>query len=320
MCHENSLNMIDRVDNSCFLGLQSGNKKRKPVLCVHGWLDNAGSFETLVPLLNHKDYYYVAIDLPGHGTSSHIPVGAVYNFFLYVRSLYYVIKHFKWQSVTLMGHSLGSKICILYASFFPHDVLALILLDTSNLYLPGTDFYYTAMSQNLHVNTKYEAKGTTYFKKSYSYKELLTKLLVGYNGAINEKSAKILQKRNLWYDEKEEKYYSNRDTRLQYLDVITIEQEKVVMSKIECKVYLLRAVSHQNDYLPRIADLIPDVTVAGVYGTHHVHLNDPDVVSSHLNDWLDEIRNIEQKEINDTEPQVKLPKNWTEKGTKLSKL
>ena len=52
--------------------LQVGPRDAPPVLMVHGWLDNCYSF---VPLLTQLplDKRYIAIDLPGHGHSDHIP-------------------------------------------------------------------------------------------------------------------------------------------------------------------------------------------------------------------------------------------------------
>ena len=46
-----------------------------PVLAVHGWLDNASSFQFLAPLLPQA--HIVAVDLPGCGLSSHRAPGAL---------------------------------------------------------------------------------------------------------------------------------------------------------------------------------------------------------------------------------------------------
>ncbi|KAH0616824.1 hypothetical protein JD844_028238 [Phrynosoma platyrhinos] len=54
-----------------------GSPQSRPVLCLHGWLDNANTFSKLIPLLP-KDCYYMAIDFAGHGLSSHRPVGCPY--------------------------------------------------------------------------------------------------------------------------------------------------------------------------------------------------------------------------------------------------
>lgn len=38
----------------------------QPILMIHAWQDNAGSFDPLLPLLP-SNFSYLAIDLPGHG-------------------------------------------------------------------------------------------------------------------------------------------------------------------------------------------------------------------------------------------------------------
>uniref|UniRef100_A0A8C6QDY1 Serine hydrolase-like n=1 Tax=Nannospalax galili TaxID=1026970 RepID=A0A8C6QDY1_NANGA len=55
-----------------------GLPEEPPVLCLHGWLDNANSFDRLIPLLP-EDFHYVAMGFGGHGLSSHYSPGFPYH-------------------------------------------------------------------------------------------------------------------------------------------------------------------------------------------------------------------------------------------------
>ncbi|GBP10884.1 Serine hydrolase-like protein [Eumeta japonica] len=65
-----------------------GNDQQRPILALHGWQDNAGTWDTLIPLLP-KEYSFLAIDFPGHGQSSWYPPG--------------------WQSLTRLRTAFGDK-------------------------------------------------------------------------------------------------------------------------------------------------------------------------------------------------------------------
>lgn len=67
---------------------------------VHGWQDNAGSFDTLIPLLP-SNFSYLAIDLPGHGLSSHSPIGAYYRYVDFVPQLERIRQAYKWKQLQL---------------------------------------------------------------------------------------------------------------------------------------------------------------------------------------------------------------------------
>ena len=58
-----------------------GSLKDHSIKCIamHGYMDNAGTFDRLIPLLPDQ-FYVVAIDLPGHGFSSHVPYGEYCNY------------------------------------------------------------------------------------------------------------------------------------------------------------------------------------------------------------------------------------------------
>lgn len=104
-----------------------GPEDGRPVLALHGWLDNAGSFDALAPLLG--GVHLVALDLPGHGRSEHRPPGAAYHLTDYVLDAAAAADRLGWERYAVMGHSLGGGIGMLLAASLPAEVERLVLLD-----------------------------------------------------------------------------------------------------------------------------------------------------------------------------------------------
>ncbi|XP_077770373.1 serine hydrolase-like protein 2 isoform X3 [Canis aureus] len=86
-----------------------GSQQGSPVLCLHGWLDNANSFDRLIPLLP-KDFHYVAMDFGGHGLSSHYYLGVPYCQENFVNEIGRVVAALKWKRFSLLSHSFGGII------------------------------------------------------------------------------------------------------------------------------------------------------------------------------------------------------------------
>jgi pimeloyl-ACP methyl ester carboxylesterase len=105
-----------------------GDRSARPLLAVHGWLDNAGSFDPLAPLLA-ADRHVVAIDLRGHGRSTHLPPGGWSYYVDYFDDLHAVFDHFGWQRADLIGHSLGGTLASLFAAIYPERVDDLVLIE-----------------------------------------------------------------------------------------------------------------------------------------------------------------------------------------------
>jgi hypothetical protein len=74
----------------------------QPVLGLHGLEDNANSFATLVPLLDVPSF--LAIDMMGHGLSSHFPAVGPYHLLDFVVLVRRIAEHFKWTKLTLIGN------------------------------------------------------------------------------------------------------------------------------------------------------------------------------------------------------------------------
>jgi len=78
--------MTFTIPNRKIAALSNGQTGKPLLLMVHGWLDNSASFTKLIPLLN--EFHVIAIDLPGHGKSSHRSADAHYHLLDYVHDLH----------------------------------------------------------------------------------------------------------------------------------------------------------------------------------------------------------------------------------------
>lgn len=114
----------------------------KRILALHGWMDNSGSFDTLIPKLKHDDgLYIVALDLPGHGKSSQLPPGSSYSDLTILMEVRRFLVQLDWiqsneshktfnkKKFSIVGHSLGAGVGLYYASLYPDEVDEVILLD-----------------------------------------------------------------------------------------------------------------------------------------------------------------------------------------------
>jgi pimeloyl-ACP methyl ester carboxylesterase len=102
----------------------------RKLLCLHGWLDNAASFDRICPILIATlSIHIVALDFCGHGLSSHRPKMQAYTHadrVILVRSF---VQSLGWTNFVLMGHSMGANVAVLFAGAFPELVTSCILID-----------------------------------------------------------------------------------------------------------------------------------------------------------------------------------------------
>lgn len=114
-------------------GKRWGSEEGRPVLALHGWMDNAGSFDYLAPALVDTlgmDLNFVALDMAGHGLSDHkLGLGA-YNIWQDLGDLLAVVDSLGWKQFYLIGHSRGAMIATLFAATNPERVTRLVALES----------------------------------------------------------------------------------------------------------------------------------------------------------------------------------------------
>lgn len=98
-----------------------------PVIAIHGWLDNAISFDALAQSL--PDVEVLALDLPGHGFSDHKHLQGTYNIWDDHLQILAAADACGWDRFILIGHSRGAVIATLLAAAMPERIAGLVCLD-----------------------------------------------------------------------------------------------------------------------------------------------------------------------------------------------
>lgn len=105
----------------------SGPEDGRPVIALHGWLDNAMTFARLTPKL--PGLRIVALDFAGHGYSAHRPAGAGYSLWDNALDVLMAAEQLGWERFSLLGHSMGAIVSVLLAAAMPERVERLALID-----------------------------------------------------------------------------------------------------------------------------------------------------------------------------------------------
>ena len=104
-----------------------GNEDAPPLLLIHGGRDHCRNWDWVASELRN-DYHVIAPDLRGHGDSQWM-VGGGYLHIDYVYDIAQLVQQKHMSPVTVMGHSLGGSISLIYAGLYPETVARLISIE-----------------------------------------------------------------------------------------------------------------------------------------------------------------------------------------------
>ncbi|XP_045690794.1 serine hydrolase-like protein 2 isoform X2 [Phyllostomus hastatus] len=280
-----------------------GSPGSRRVLCLHGWLDNANSFDRLIPLLP-KDFYYVAMDFGGHGLSSHYRPGVQYHVEGFMSEIRRAMAALKWNRCSIMGHSFGGIIGGMFSCTFPEMVDKLVLLESSLAALDTNELENLLDYRRKRIEItlqQEEASGKP--PRVYSQEEILQKLLQA-NTHVSEESAKIILQRGT--SPVATGVVLNRDQRLTLPEFYTefLGKDKVVpfTKKLQAHLLFIRASQGCNDVrkenvrkeepmgfmLKTLKSVLKEqFQYVEVPGNHYVHINQPDLVAAVISSFLE---------------------------------
>lgn len=277
-----------------------GSKLGKPFLGLHGWHDNANTFDKLAPLLP-KDTYLVAIDFPGHGKSSLRPQGVPYTYFDWVVDVKRVTTQLKWTRFSLIGHSMGAVVAAFYSGVCPDEVEKLILLEYAGPRVQSNEdapSILAAFATDI-ISSQFKKN----FKVFPDVKSVVDKM-VQANSDLTEESARILAERKV--QKVDGGVVLRTDQRLRYTskrkglsgDYIVYTQSLVnaILSHVKCPVLVVRGSNAhewfrvEDEYTRERFDIMKKNATLYEYcdvdGNHCVHLNNAGVVAEKINRFL----------------------------------
>lgn len=256
-----------------------GDDAAPPLLALHGWLDNAGSYALLAPLLAER-WQVIALELPGHGHSGHLPAGINYHFVDYVSAVVAAAEALHLERYALLGHSLGAGIASLVAAAKPQSIDRLFLIE--GLGPLGDDGSHTLQRfRDAFAASATNGKSLRVFRdieQAISARTLASGLRADLARPIVERGLTEVDGGYRW----------RSDPRLTRPSALRLAESQIrtLLGGIESDTQLLLS-NPMTPYLPSVlmqerAQLVRHITVEHMDGGHHLHLEHPEAVAA----WL----------------------------------
>lgn len=268
-----------------------GDPHGRPLLALHGWLDNSASFDPLAPRLLEldPDLHIVALDLPGHGHSHHRPYYGGFHLLEYATVVFDVLQFLGWNEVALLGHSMGGGIASLMAGALPERITRLILIEALGLFSreakEAPERYRRFWEEHLAFSQKSGAGGQVDLQNAIRARSI--------SGQIGKQNARLLVERNALSTGNGHTWRSDARLFLPTPISMTEEQTRAFLRNISAPTLLLLAqntiFSSYGVYREVIEGRISCVKQIAVKdqleGGHHLHMNCPQATAELISAW-----------------------------------
>lgn len=249
-----------------------------PVLALHGWLDNAASFDRLAERLD--GLRIVALDLPGHGRSGRLPVACGHHFVDWVAIVIAAADALGWNRFSLLGHSMGAGISTLVPAVVPERIDRLVLLEGFGPLADAAEAAPSGLAKALLQEASLVAEEPRVFP---SLDEAVAARR--RNSDLDVPSARILVERGTRPVSGGVVFVHDPRLKTRSRARFTEEQILAFLREIPCPVLAVRASAgwpFPDELVSMRMAAIAELTVVTVDGGHHVHLTDPERVAPHI--------------------------------------
>lgn len=255
-----------------------GDERSYPIILIHPIGGNIAIWEHEIQFILKRGFRVIAYELRGHNKSS---IGSKRDFTMYdlADDLHILFDDLNIKRCTLIGHSIGGAIASLYAKQYPHNVDAIIFINSASKRIPDKDLekHHTtrkiAASEGMNALAEWnkennkDAKKTFEDQKTWNYfKEIFTKTSIeGFIAATNALYTMP--------DGKEDVTLALKDNRIKLFGIVANDD----------RVFLKLMQDMKKD--------IPDLEIRVIYGCDHWMIaENPEAVDKALAEFLDTIK------------------------------
>jgi len=228
----------------------------------------------------------VALDLAGHGLSDSRSPDSSYNIWQDVGDLLDVADQLGWQRCTLLGHSRGAAISMLFAATFPERVDRLILLEGGLPVTADADEAPAGLAQALREARALRGKNGRVFSQRAA---AIAERAAGFS-KVTLAASERLARRSL--REVPGGYRWHADQRLKAQSELRLSPDHVRAFARRVTAPVLLLFAEQSPFADRplfreLPGMLADVEVGRVPGAHHCHLEGAEgVIAERIQQFL----------------------------------
>lgn len=216
------------------------------------------------------------------------------------RIILYLKQYFQWDKVSLLCHSMGAIAGMRFSCLFPDDVDFFIAVDSLiyddydlNLVI---ERYPKYIEKGLLAQTRLDKEPPTYTKE-----EIKKLWHLGTKKSVALESVQYLMERGTKQSQKDPtKYYISRDSRLKYT-LFNPENKQFVeglVKRLKSPTLYFKAIDSPysaDEYSVEMRELVEKNNEHYEFhflpGTHHVHLNNPELLAPIILNFLQKYGN-----------------------------
>ncbi|ASA56796.1 alpha/beta fold hydrolase [Vibrio gazogenes] len=255
------------------------------VVFLHGWLDNAGSFMSVMDFLMHQmspQIHLCAIDLPGHGLSSHKSADNFYVFHDYIDDIHQFLMKLPTKKKILVGHSLGGMIASCYSAAFPEYVDGLFLIESLGPLTERTELSVRRLRDGVKSRTRIRHK----FRRAYDHYDVALQVRAAHS-ELPKALIEPIVARGLEVQDGQWVWRADPKLSAPSLYRMSNAHAEAILAAIRSPMQVVLA----NKGYPSLKSYSPEslpaqIEIQHVEGGHHCHLEHPDHIGQLISQFV----------------------------------